>query len=82
MAGEQDGTIWEDCTGSMQLSYSITKGGGVWPSMISVDGTELNGTIIADDARSLAEMLQRAADACDKSTDALRRGPQNPEVSA
>ena len=71
MAGEEDGTIWEDCTGSMQVSYSIAQGGGVWPSMISVDGTELNGTIIADDARALAEMLQRAADVCDKSTDAV-----------
>lgn len=60
-------SIWEDCTAYYQVSYSIAKGSGYWPSMISVDA-DLVGTITADDARELAAMLVRAADECDQST--------------
>lgn len=56
---------WVDCTDTYYVGMSVaTGGGGYWPCMVSLD-VDLEGSITAEDARSLAAMLERAANACD-----------------
>jgi hypothetical protein len=63
-----DPLYWEDCCDYTYSAASIARGGGCWPSMVSVEWPE-EGTYTSGDLRSLAAMLIRAADACDESTD-------------
>lgn len=63
-----DPLYWEDVCGHYYACCSVAQGDGYWPSMLSFD-VELDGTITSDDARTLAEMLIRAADVCDASTE-------------
>jgi hypothetical protein len=62
-----DPLYWEDCCDYTYASASIARGGGFWPSMVSVEWPE-EGTYTSDDLRGLAAMLIRAADLCDEST--------------
>lgn len=61
--------IWEDCTGTFQVALGISRGDGIWPSMVNIDAEALAGGIAAHDARSLAAVLIRAAEACEASTE-------------
>lgn len=65
-----DPLYWEDCCDYYYAAASIAQGDGYWPSMISVE-FDCEGTITSGDARELAAMLVRAADACDKSMEGL-----------
>jgi len=70
---QEEGLDWEDVCGYFQVGASIAVGDGFWPSLVNVDATELSGSITGDDCRSLAAMLVRAADACDRSNEKIMR---------
>jgi hypothetical protein len=58
---------WEDCAGNFQVGVSVARGCGIRPSMVNVDAEDMNGSISAHDARSLAAVLVAAAEACEAS---------------
>lgn len=72
---------WYSHDDSFYAMCAIARGGGVWSSALSFD-VELDGTIGADEARALAVMLLRAADACDESTREVSALPSVPAPQA
>lgn len=57
--------VWWDCTACDFVQAKVNPGGGGWPPMVSLD-INIDSSLISADVRALAEMLVRAADACDE----------------
>jgi hypothetical protein len=53
---------FEDSTGLYRCKISVSQREGHWPSMVCLAEVELEGSLLPDDARSLASFLLSAAD--------------------
>lgn len=53
---------FEDNTGLYKCEISVSQREGHWPPMVCLSEVELEGSLLPDDARSLASFLLSAAD--------------------
>jgi hypothetical protein len=53
---------FQDSTNLYRCEISVSPREGHWPSMVCLSDVELEGSLLPDDARSLASFLLSAAD--------------------
>jgi hypothetical protein len=58
--------VFEDATGVNRCEVRVSRPEGHYPAMVMIEEAELDGNLLAPDARRLADILNRAAQVADR----------------